>query len=64
MNTGRNPKNVNVAVINEEIPIAECEHITYSECFLNENQSVPLSCLYLDLLGNNTYNFVSIFVQI
>lgn len=54
---GRKPKNLNIAVINEEI--SNCHYSAYSGCFLDEKQNVSLSCLYLEFLKNETYTFVS-----
>lgn len=55
---GRKPKNVHLAVINDEI--ADCDYSAYQGCFLDENQTVSLSCLYLEFMQNQTYKFVSI----
>lgn len=54
---GRKPRNLNIAVVNEEI--SSCQYsASYSGCFLDEKQNVSLSCLYLEFLKNDSYNFV------
>lgn len=53
---GRKPKNIPLGVINDEK--ADCDYTAYQGCFLDENQTVSLSCLYLEFLQNETYKFV------
>lgn len=57
---GRKPRNLHLAVVNDEIATANCSHSAYQGCFLDANQTVSLSCLYLEVLQNESYNFVSI----
>lgn len=54
---GRKPKNLALAVINDEN--SHCDYSAYQGCFLDENQTVSLSCLYLEYMENQTYSFVS-----
>lgn len=56
---GRKPKNIQLAVVNDEISTANCSYSAYQGCFLDANQTVSLSCLYLEVLQNESYNFVS-----
>lgn len=53
---GRKPNNLPLAVINDEN--SHCDYSAYQGCFLDENQTVSLSCLYLEYMENQTYSFV------
>ncbi|KAK7588215.1 hypothetical protein V9T40_005460 [Parthenolecanium corni] len=53
------PKHLHVAVINEEISLAECNYKNFSTgCFLDDVHNVPLSCLYLKFLAERTYELI------
>ncbi|XKL64715.1 hypothetical protein PGB90_004801 [Kerria lacca] len=55
---GKKPKNLPLGVLNEEIPINNCSYTTYNGCVLNENQTLTLSCLYLNYLRENFYTLI------
>lgn len=60
LTTGRTPKHLQVAVINDEISLAECQYKNFSTgCFFSDAENVPLSCLYLKFLADRTYEVVS-----
>lgn len=59
---GRKPRNLQIAVVNDEISTSKCNHLAYKGCFLDENQTLALSCLYLEVLQNETYKFVSTYI--
>ena len=59
---GRKPKNIHLGIINDET--SHCDTKAYEGCFLDENSTVSLSCLYLEFLQNQTYKFVSKIMQI
>lgn len=56
---GVTPKHVKLGVVNDEIDYSKCNHSAYDGCFLDTNQNVSLSCLFLEYLQNKTYDFVS-----
>lgn len=56
---GHKPQKLHLAVVNDEIPLENCSPLLYSDCFLDTN-SLSLSCLYIDLIRNKTYEIVSI----
>lgn len=56
---GRKPKHLKVGVVNDEISVSRCDQDAYKGCFLLENESVSLSCCFLDLMRKETYQFVS-----
>ncbi len=57
---GRKPKNLQIGVINNEMSVDDCSYAAYRGCFLDENETISLSCLYLEFLQNETYHLVSI----
>lgn len=59
---GRKPKNLHLAVVNDEISTSDCSYSAYTGCFLDENQTVALSCLYMEFLQNETYTLVSFLI--
>ena len=60
---GGKPKHLNLAVVNEEMSPSNCAPSLYNGCVLSEeeiyNENITLSCMFLDYLKNETYNFVS-----
>lgn len=55
---GRKPKHLKVGVVNDEISVSRCDQDAYKGCFLLENESVSLSCCFLDLMRKETYQFI------
>lgn len=56
---GRNPRGLSIAVVNDEISMFNCTEAMYSTCFLDDNSTVTLSCLFINLLRNKSYTVVS-----
>lgn len=55
---GHKPEKLHLAAVNDEIPLEECNPSLYSHCFLEpleSNSILFLSCLYIDLIRNKTY---------
>lgn len=61
MAIGRDPKNINIGIINEEIDLRNCIHFTYkhnNNCFLDEKMYG--SCQLIYQLNKRTYKIVSL----
>lgn len=59
---GHKPEKLHLAAVNDEIPLEECNPSLYAHCFLEPLESSSklfLSCLYIDLIRNKTYEIVS-----
>lgn len=64
---GHKPEKLHLAAVNDEIPLEECNPSLYSHCFLEpleSNSILFLSCLYIDLIRNKTYEIVSRFISV
>ncbi len=59
MTIGTKPAHLPLGVVNNEIPVSHCNNTIFSGCFLHEDEFVPLSCLFLQFMKNQTYDFVS-----
>lgn len=60
MAIGRDPKNINIGIINEEMDLRSCPNFTYfnnDKCFLNE--TMYGSCQVIYQLHKRTYKIVS-----
>jgi len=59
MAIGRDPKNIRIGIINEEINLRDCANFTYNHnsCLLNEN--IYGSCQLIYQLHKRTYKIVS-----
>ncbi|XKL64323.1 hypothetical protein PGB90_004409 [Kerria lacca] len=55
---GVKPKHIKVAVVNEETTLSSCYQSPYESCFLDENQNASFSCLFLDFLRKENYDFI------
>jgi len=59
MAIGREPKNIRIGIINEEINLRDCANFTYknnTNCFLNEK--IYGSCQLINQLHKRTYKIV------
>lgn len=56
---GHEPDHLSIAIVNDEIPLNRCNFSINRGCFLDENSKTFLSCIFLDILRNKTYEMVS-----
>lgn len=57
---GTKPKNIKLAVLNNEISLSHCLNYTFTNCFMDEYDIPTLSCSYVHYLQKEHYQFVGI----